>query len=470
MQKPDEQTILLVEDALPLARIYEECLRQEGYSVIAEQSAAKATEFLDHFMPAAMVLDLVLPDANGLDILKQAHKLYPALPVVVVTANNSVGVAVEAMRNGAFDFIVKPFPAARLTTTIKNALERQALIAEVTELWQVLGQDQFYDFIGQSSAMQAVYRIIDSVAASKANVFIKGESGTGKELAAQAIHKASHRRLKPFVALNCAAIPHDLLESHIFGHIKGAFTGATDHRIGAAKAAQGGTLFLDEICEIPPELQAKLLRFMQTGEITPVGSVHGEIVNVRIVAATNRDPLNEIAVGRFREDLYYRLNVIPVELPPLRDREDDVIILAHHFLDKFSAEEGKRFKILATEVIALFRRYDWPGNVRQLENVIRNVVVLNNGEIVTRPMLPEDLQRFAETSIMPANENAEDVMLAEPPARDAIKPLWLTEKETIMKALSITHQDITQAAAMLEISLSTLYRKLQSWRSEGAVA
>ena len=470
--KANEQTILVVEDALPLARIYEECMRQEGYMVVAETSAAQAIEFLDQFIPAAVVLDLILPDANGIDVLKHAHRLYPELPVVVVTATNSVNVAVEAMKAGAFDFIVKPFPAARLATTIRNALERRALIEEVSELRQVIGQSRFQDFIGQSPAMQAVYRIIESVASSKASVFISGESGTGKELAAQAIHKASPRRTRPFIAINCAAIPRDLLESQVFGHVKGAFTGAVGDQPGAAKAAQDGTLFLDEICEMAPDLQVKLLRFLQTGEVTPVGSARAETVDVRIVAATNRDPMEEVREGRFREDLYYRLHVIPLDLPPLREREDDFLMLAHHFLAKFSAEENRHFVALAPEVVALFRRYDWPGNVRQLENVVHNVVVLHDGEAVTRAMLPDDLQRFAAASPLPANENADDLELVDPPtpAMEDIKPLWLVEKDAVMKALYATRHDITRAAALLETSPSTLYRKLQSWKAEGAVA
>ncbi len=463
MNKPKEQTILLVEDALQLARIYEECLRQEGYTTVSEQTGGKAMQMLDQYCPAAVVLDLILPDTNGLEVLKHAKKLYPDLPVVVVTANNSVNVAVDAMKNGAFDFIVKPFPAARLTTTIRNALEKKALTEELAEWRQVVGQTQFHDFIGQSLAMQAVYRIIDSVAASKASVFIKGESGTGKEVAAHAIHKASPRRSKPFVAVNCAAIPHNLLEAHLFGHSKDA---ASNQR-GAARMAHGGTLFLDEICEMPLALQVKLLRFLQTGEITTVGNAEPEMVDVRIVTVTNRDPLTEMRAGNFREDLFYRLHVIPVDMPPLREREEDALLLAHHFLSKFSAEEGKAFTHLDPEVTSLFRRYDWPGNVRQLENAIRNVVVLNDGGTVTMPMLPNDLAE--QSLISAANENAQELMrMTEPQPLAGIKPLWLAEKEAIMQALEFTHQDITQAAAMLQISPPTLYRKLQAWKGEAA--
>jgi len=464
MIKPNEQTILLVEDALPLARIYEECLRQEGYLTVAEQSGAKAIAFLDQFNPAAVVLDLILPDASGMDVLKHAQKLYPDLPVVVVTANNSVHVAVEAMKNGAFDFIVKPFPAARLTTTIRNALERKALVEELTEWRHTVGQSQFHNFVGQSPSMQAVYRIIDSVAASKASIFIMGESGTGKELAAAAIHKASPRRARPFVIVNCSAVPHNMLESHLFGQV----TGTTGEQLGAARTAHGGTLFLDEICEMPLDLQVKLLRFLQTGEITPVGSHTTEIADVRIVASTNRDPLAAMHAGNFREDLYYRLHVIPLEMPPLREREDDVLLLAHHFLAKFSAEENKNFTRFEGEVVGLLRSYDWPGNVRQLENAIRNIVVLNNGPAVTMPMMPNDLA--AQNLQNAANQNAQELIRMAPALVKGLKPLWQAEKDAILQALDFTNQDIAQAAAILQISPAALYRKLQALKAEGVAA
>jgi len=463
--------ILLVEDSPTAAHFCEKCLKEEGYQVVTTGLGQQAMEFLNWAAPAAVVLDLVLPDASGMEVLKYAQKLHPDLPVIVVTATNLVDVAVESMKRGAYDFLVKPFPAERLAITVRNALLRKALIEEVAELRQVVvGPSRFHGFIGQSTAMQAVYRVIDSVATSKASIFIRGESGTGKELAAQAIHKASPRHMKPFIALNCAAIPHDFLESHLFGHVKGAFTGATADRIGAVKAAQDGTLFLDEICEMPLELQAKLLRFLQTGEIIPVGSHKAEIVDVRIVAAANRDPLEEVHTGDFREDLYCRLHVIPLELPPLREREEDVMMLAQHFLAKCNAEEGKHFAGFDQDVTALLRRYDWPGNVRQLENIVRNMVVLNDGETATAAMMPGDLQRFAEKSLWPANQNTEDLMLSEPSPCDTIKPLWLVEKEAVMLALDFTNQDIPQAAALLQLSPSMLYRKLQAWKTQGAVA
>ena len=458
--------VLLVEDTAPLACIYQQYLQADGYKVVTEDVGRGAMARLDHGAPVALILDLLLPDVNGLEVLDYAHRLYPDLPIIVVTVTNSIDVAVEAMRRGAYDYIVKPFTSTRLTTTLRNALEHKDLAREVTEWRQILGHEKFHRFVGQSPAMQSVYRTIDAVAASKASVFLLGENGTGKEMAAEAIHRASPRRDQPFVPLNCAAIPHDLLESTIFGHVKGAFTGAVSDQIGAAKAAHGGTLFLDEICEMPVDLQTKLLRFVQTGEIMPVGGQRADYVDVRIISATNRDPAEEIANRRFREDLFYRLHVVPVELPPLRDRGDDVLILASHFLARFNAEETKSFTGLSPEVASLFRRYEWPGNVRQLENVLRNVVVLHDGPTVTEDLLPKNFQDFIATRDVPAaNQNAIRLQAQAAPD-EAIQPLWLMEKQAILAALDHTGHDIPRAAVLLEVSPSTLYRKLQAWKAE----
>ncbi|HEU0117241.1 MAG TPA: sigma-54 dependent transcriptional regulator [Alphaproteobacteria bacterium] len=461
-----KKTILLVEDTAPLARIYEDYLRQDRYDVIVAEDGHSALNILSKSPPAGIVLDLLLPDINGLEVLEQSRHQYPEIPVVVATINNSIDVAVEAMKRGAYDFIVKPFPAARLTITLRNALERKQLTSEVAEWRQMVGQEKFQNFVGQSGVMQAVYRSIDAVAPSKASVFLLGENGTGKELAAQSIHNAGPRRSKPFIAVNCAAIPHDLIETTLFGHIKGAFTGAISDQPGAAMQAHCGTLFLDEICEMPIDMQAKLLRFAQSGEVTAVGSSRTEFADVRIIAATNRDPLIEIESRRLREDLYYRLHVLPIEMPALRDRDEDVLMLAQHFLARFNVEEGKHFTGFSPDVLRLFRRYDWPGNVRQLENVIRNVVVLNEGSMVTERMLPHNLQRFVQES---KPKEIHDLVLVDFKSSDSVKPLWIAEKEAIMHALEFTRHDITQAAALLEVSPSTLYRKLQLWRNPEAL-
>lgn len=311
-------------------------------------------------------------------------------------------------------------------------------------------------FIGTSTAMQVVYRMIGQAAASKATVFITGESGTGKEVCASAIHRLGLRASKPFVALNCAAIPRDLIESEVFGHVKGAFTGATSDREGAALRADGGTLFLDEICEMDLGLQGKLLRFLQTGEFNRVGGSKTEKVDVRIIAATNRDPLAEVEAGRFREDLYYRLHVIPVMLPALRERGRDVLELSRHFLKIYAAEEHKGFSGFAPEVEQMLQSYDWPGNVRQLQNIIRNIVVLHDGERVLPDMVPSPVGgRWARPQGFRRSAPAGNTT--------AIRPLAEVEREAIEDAVRLCDGNIPKAAVLLGISPSTLYRKRMSW-------
>ena len=295
MFQPSTQTILLIENQAAPKHAFEGYLRGEGYDVIAENTGNEALSCLRQFRPSALILDLPLPDIDGLDLLRQSRAAYPQVPVIVVTDDASPQTAVDAMSNGAADFILKPVSSERLAVTLRNALERDALEREIVEWRQTLGQSPLPGFIGHSPAMLAVYRVIDSVAASKASVFITGESGTGKQLAALALHQTSPRREKPFVAIDCGGIPSDLLESTLFGHVKGAFTGAVSDHDGAAKKADGGTLFLNEVCELPLGLQIKLLRFLQTGEFTPIGGSSSEVVDVRIIAATVRNPRTEVS-------------------------------------------------------------------------------------------------------------------------------------------------------------------------------
>jgi two-component system repressor protein LuxO len=301
--------------------------------------------------------------------------------------------------------------------------------------------------------MQAVYRVLETAAQSKATVFIAGESGTGKELAAEAVHRLSPRAAGPMVAINCAAIPRDLIESEIFGHVRGAFTGAVADRIGAAQAADGGTLFLDEVCEMDLSLQGKLLRFIQSGTFQPVGSTQVRRTDARFVCATNRDPLEEVRAGRFREDLYYRLHVVPVRLPPLRERGNDVIAIAEAMLANSAAEEGKRFRGFSEAAKAALLAHRWPGNVRELENAVRTAVVLHDGDWVEAPMLP---LRVAMPAVAP-------VVAAE--AARGIRPLADIEREAIERAVELCDGNVPKAAAQLGISPSTLYRKRAAWQA-----
>jgi two-component system repressor protein LuxO len=447
--------ILVIEDTVSNAALYVSYLKNVGYDTDVAETGNKGLSLVNQNSYKAVILDLHLPDIHGLRVLKEIKKNYSEMPVIVITAFGSINQAVESIQLGAFDFITKPFSASRLTTTVDNALIHISLTRELHELRRETQKEQFQGFVGASPAMQAVYRQIEAVASSKASIFISGESGTGKELAAQAIHNLSLRASKPFIAINCAAIPKDLMESQIFGHIKGSFTSAIQSRRGAAALADGGTLFLDEICEMPTEMQAKMLRFIQTGHYTPVGGNCDEKADIRLISATNRPVMAEVEGGRFREDLFYRLHVVPLELPPLREREDDVVMLAEHFLRMYNAEEKKKFRNFDPDVLSTFRNQEWPGNVRQLANLMHHIVVINHGEKISLNMLPEAMHK--DTHLVSDSVHPDPL---------AVRPLWLVEKETIMHALRLCRDDVPRAAAMLEVSPSTIYRKLQLWREK----
>lgn len=468
----EKPNILIVEDSQALAILYREYLRAEPIETTMVATGAEALAFIEKKPPHAIALDLGLPDMNGMDILKYVVKQKLPTAVVVVTSGGTVNVAVDAMRAGAFDFIEKPFTPERLIITLRNAVERQRM-SELLETFQDESRECFHNFLGASPAMRGVYHIIESAAPSKATVFITGESGTGKELCAEAIHQESDRADKPFIAINCAAIPKDLIESEIFGHVKGAFTGAHTARQGAAARADSGTLFLDEICEMDLDLQTKLLRFIQSGAFQPVGGSGLQKVDIRFVCATNRDPLKEVEEGRFREDLYYRLHVIPLSLPPLRKRGDDVLLIARSFLYEYTKEENKHFIGLDKKTEAIFLDYAWPGNVRQLQNVMRNIVVLNDDELVTPDMLPPPLDKHAVTPLKPSvasttttHTHNEQYSLPMGDAEHPIRPLADVEKEVIERAIQLCDGNIPKAAIHLGISASTIYRKKQTWDSQ----
>ncbi|MFD1913859.1 sigma-54-dependent transcriptional regulator [Halodurantibacterium flavum] len=448
--------LLLIEDTPSLQMVYQATLRGAGHEVVTAGTGEAGLAAFGQIKPGVVLLDLMLPDRDGLDVMRHILTTDPAAHVIVITANGSIKKAVEAMRAGAHDFLVKPFDNQRLLHAVENAshaLQVQSATAEPSRTDAPLG-----DFIGSSPAMQDVYTRIRSVARSMATVFITGESGTGKELCAQAIHSTSNRAGGPFIALNCGAIPADLLESEVFGHLRGAFTGAIADKIGAAAAADGGTLFLDEICEMDLNLQTKLLRFLQTSTIQPVGASRPRKVNVRILCATNRDPMESVRRGQFREDLYYRLHVVPIHMPPLRDRGDDVIEIAEALLTKFAREERRSFTGLSAEVKEIFRRLPWPGNVRQLNNVLWNVVVLNEGQNVTPAMLPLDLRPSAGPADPPPGPG-----MAHPLRGLAGKTLAEIERLVIEDAIRRHNGSVPRAARELDVSASTLYRKREGW-------
>ena len=467
--------VLMIEDSVSLAEVYKAYLAETAYQVVAVETLGRAHATLGAFGPDIVLLDIELPDGSGMDFLADVRSMENPPEVIVMTAHGTSDMAVKAIGLGAFDFLTKPFDAARLRVTLGNAAAQRQLGKRVNEL-AVLERDHYGNFIGKSLAMQSVYKTIDSLAGSDATGFIVGESGTGKELAAEAIHQYSARRDKAFIAINCGAIPGELMESELFGHVKGAFTGASSHREGAASIADGGTLFLDEICEMSLELQKKLLRFIQTGTFRKVGSNTLEQIDVRFVCATNRDPLEEVREGRFREDLFYRLHVVPVRMPPLRERDGDVLLIARHFLEQFSAREGRAFKKFSDDAQQAITHYAWPGNVRQLQNAMHQLVVLNDGDVVEPSMLPEQVTsgHIDPESVSPREAftviegGAMTGGQAYVEKRQRIEPLWLTEKRAIEDAIELCGGNVNQAAGLLEVAPSTVYRKIQGWKKQQA--
>ncbi|MFI3274372.1 sigma-54-dependent transcriptional regulator [Vibrio sp.] len=494
--------VLLVEDSTSLAVLYKQYVKDEPYDIFHVETGAEAKTFIERHSPQLVILDLKLPDMPGEEVLDWISENDIPTAVIIATAHGSVNIAVDLIQRGAEDFLEKPIQADRLKTSVSLHLRRAKLENLVDNIQSKFDRDRFHNFIGSCLPMQAVYKIIDSVAPTTASVFINGESGTGKEVCAEAIHQESQRGDKPFVAINCGAIPRDLMESEIFGHVKGAFTGATTDRKGAAMQAHGGTLFLDELCEMELEMQKKLLRFLQTGTFTPLGGNREIKVDVRIICATNRDPLVEVEEGRFREDLYYRVHVVPIEMPPLRERGSDIVTLSNHFLKLYAKQDKKKFKSIDKETQALLKRYTWPGNVRQLQNIIRNIVVLNNETSVTKEMLPPPINKAESTkpkSVTPIRNVAPVAVNAPAPVAEtklppitpeeleqtpapqvqsepmtpaftttegAIRPMWQIEREAIQHAINHCDGNVLNAAVLLELSPSTVYRKKQAWESE----
>ncbi|SIO12569.1 sigma-54-dependent transcriptional regulator [Vannielia litorea] len=475
--------VLLIEDVPSMQLVYQSVLQSAGHHVESASTAADGLRQFRQHRPGVVLVDLMLPDRDGLELIEEFIAADPFTHVIVITANGSINRAVEAMRAGAWEFLVKPFDEARLLDAVSGAVTDHARAAgqrspggPMPDPIAVLPAPETTGLIGTSTAMREVMHKIGSVSRSMATVFISGESGTGKELCARALHDLSSRASGPFIALNCGAIPGDLLESEVFGHLKGSFTGALADKPGAAAAADGGTLFLDEICEMDLGLQTKLLRFLQTSTIQPVGSTKPRKVSVRILCATNRDPLAEVKAGRFREDLYYRLHVVPLHLPPLRERGRDVVEIARHALAEFAAEEGKGFTSLSPEVEDLFCALSWPGNVRQLLNVLRNVAVLHDGTEVTLPMLPMELHHEVEARAEAARLNqsaAAHPSLSQPAepveGLDGLigKSMAEIERLVIEETIARNEGSVPRAARILGLSPSTIYRKRESWENPG---
>jgi DNA-binding NtrC family response regulator len=443
--------ILLVDDDASLRRITQMQLEEAGYPVRAASSGDEALALIEQEPPALVITDLKMPGISGLDLLKQTLAAHPETTVILITAFGTIETAVEAMKAGAYDYITKPIDYEQLVLVVNRAMERHRLLEEVRSLR--LNLDEKYGFeslIGRSKTFLRVLEVASRVAQRDSTVLIRGETGTGKDLLAKAIHQNSRRKNQPFVTINCGAIPKELLESELFGHTKGSFTGAFAPKQGKVELADGGTLFLDEVGELPLELQVKLLRLIQQGEIEKVGAPNAITVDVRIIAATNRNLQALIEDGAFREDLYYRLAVIPIELPPLRERAEDIPELAQHLFVKLKQKHGLPNLRLSPHVIPRFCGYRWPGNVRELENAIERLVVLAVGDEITLNDLPEFLQRER-----PAPEA---LALDLPPEGISLEAL---EKELILKALEKFDWNQTRAAKFLDISRRTLIYRME---------
>jgi two-component system response regulator PilR (NtrC family) len=445
--------ILVVDDERSMREFLEIFFRREGYEVTTADSVEQALAAVDADDHDLVITDIQMPDRTGLDLLHELRETSPETPVVVITAFATTENAIAAMKQGAYDYITKPFKVDEIRVVVEKALEKKLLASENRRLRKELRtQARSRSLVGASVAMHRVYELVAQVAATKANVLIAGESGTGKELVARAIHDQSDRSDKPFVAVNCAAIPENLLESELFGHVKGAFTGAVHAKAGLFETADGGTLFFDEIGELPGALQVKLLRVIQEKTIRRVGGTPDRKVDVRIVAATNRRLEEEVAAGRFREDLYYRLNVIQIGLPPLRERAEDIPLLVQHFIEKYAAELGREIEGASDDALDALLAYPFPGNVRELENVIERAVALTRERVIRCDALPPNVLRPPETageSRIPADGVDLDQLVAS------------YERGLILEALSRTGGVKKRAAALLGVSFRSFRYRLE---------
>jgi DNA-binding NtrC family response regulator len=448
--------VLVVEDHENERRAVSQILKAEGFTVYGAENADKAIGYLDENIDVVLS-DLQMGDVSGLDLLQLWKKRKPETQFVLLTGHSSINSAVEAIKSGAYDYITKPVNPDELILLIRRAIDGMQKDKEIDNLRRRLDQKFGLDqIIGQSKVMKDIFARIQRAAPVDSTVLILGESGTGKELVAQALHHNSLRKKGPFVAVNCAAVPATLVESELFGHVRGAFTGATDRRMGRFEQANGGTLFIDEIGDFELGLQAKLLRVLETLTLTPVGGHEDMKVDVRVVAATSRDVIKMVKEGTFREDLYYRLNVVQVNLPSLRDRVDDIPVLVEHFLKEISENKKTAVRRLTPEVMRRFMSYRWPGNVRELRNTLESMMVLADGDLMTENDLPDRIREgsapMGATKEIPTGLRMEEL-----------------EKMAITKALDQCGGNRTHAAGKLGISVRTLQRKLRQYESDGTI-
>ena len=460
---PERHSILIVDDEAVIREGMRRILASEGYHVETSASGRAAIEKIQEQDFAVVITDLKMPGMDGIEVLKTIKILQPEVPVIIITGYSTVDTAVDAMKSGAFDYIAKPFSSELILDKLHKAVAHTVSLADGFSVKKVLSAGHgFEDFVGESIEMQKVYRRIVQVAPTDSTVLITGESGTGKELVARAVHKNSPRHGQPFVAVDCTSLPETLLESELFGHVKGSFTGAIHSKTGLFKVADGGTLFLDEISNISLATQAKLLRVLQERMLTPIGDTRPVPIDIRLVVATNVNLRTMVDKGLFRDDLFFRINVIPINLPPLRERRGDLPLLIHHFLGKFSEEVGKEVRGLAPDALAVLEGYAFPGNVRELENILERAVVLCEGEIIQRADLElrsAEEDRYLDPDVVPLN--LEELKETKKQIRErAVEPI---EKAFVLSALKRNNWNISQAAeetGMLRPNFHALLKKL----------
>ena len=447
-------SVLVIDDDGDILLSLKGLLEDEGYKVLLASTGGEGMSKAEGSDVDAVMLDLVLPDVDGLDVLSKMKSSKADLPVIIISGKGTIDLAVRATKLGAYDFIEKPLDPDRVLLSLQHALQWRRLELENLKLREQLGER--YRIVGDSAAMREVLRLVDKVAPTEARVLIRGESGVGKELVARAIHSLSPRAEGPFVQLNCAAIPVDLVESELFGHEKGAFTGAVSARKGRFELADGGTLFLDEIGDMPLGAQAKVLRAIEEGEFERVGGMNTVKVDVRIIAATNKDIEAEIRMGKFREDLYYRLNVVSISVPPLRERREDVPALAQHFCREFCRANGKREKVISGEALRVLKSYDWPGNVRELKNTIERLVILGEGDTISADDVMLALLRSPSPQIRSSGRSL----------REMVEDY---ERRLVVMELEANGWNISRTAEKLGIDRSNLQKKIKAWRLKGSL-
>ena len=450
MAHSEKYQILIADDEIAITEGLSALLELEGYQTQTCNDGNKAVHLIEEHAFDLLLVDLMMPGKSGLDVLKTVRTMRPETEVIIITGKGSIANAVEAIKSGAYDYLTKPVDGNRLRAIIRRALERKDLLEENKTLQKKIHRlSSFENMIGQDAKMRQIYKIIDSVADTTANVIITGESGTGKELVAKAIHSKSSRNKGPFIAVNCAAFPRDILENELFGHEKGAFTGAVKEKAGCFEMAHGGTLFLDEIGEMSPELQTKLLRVLETKKFRRLGGSKEIEVDVRIVSATNIDVSGALKDGTLREDLYFRLSVLDIEIPPLRERLGDLQLLIDDFIQFFNQRNRKNVTGFSPKALEILQNYSWPGNIRELKNAVERAVILCNGPLAEVKHLPKqirDSQNIADGDFVEIG-----------------RPFNEIEKDVIYKTLKLTHNNKTKAAKLLDISLKTLHNKLNKY-------